>query len=69
MSKTFTITINSCRECKYVGHTGAFTTGGAKACCNHDETCRTRGYDCFKRVIRNPDNIVAWCPLKSGGKY
>ena len=45
------IQIDKCQECKHLDHTGAFTKGGEKPCCNHNQTCREKGYDCFKRVI------------------
>jgi len=77
------ITINKCSECKYGSHTGAFTKGGAKPCCDHDITVKEKGYDCFKRIIpyRSEDNeilhriqhvakgIPNWCPLTRGFKY
>ena len=61
--KVITTIIKTCADCPHRDHTGAFTKGGAKWCCGHDETCRTRGYDCFKRVIKNHDKIPGWCPL------
>ena len=64
-------------ECRYVSHTGAFTKGGSKPCCDHPETVKLKGYDCFKRVIpyrtiynddmpnsREPKSIPKWCPLR-----
>jgi hypothetical protein len=77
--------IRSCRDCKHLDHTGAFTKGGAKPCCNHPVTCEEKGYDCFKRVIpyrtnyeelggierpiRTVKGIPIWCPLKNGRTY
>lgn len=70
-----TITIKNCGECPNVDHTGAFTKGGAKPCCNHSKTVELKGNDCFKRVIpyrtdystnrpfRVPRRIPDWCPL------
>jgi len=46
-----TIKINSCIECQHSSHTGAFTKGGSKPCCNHPDTCRAKGDSCFDRVI------------------
>ena len=48
----FIIEIKSCDECEYRDHTGAFTPGGAKPCCDHTIAVEKRGYNCFKRVIR-----------------
>ena len=45
------IEVKSCNDCPHSDHTGAFTKGGAKPCCNHDEVVRTKGNDCFERVI------------------
>lgn len=78
-----TTIINSCYDCKYLNHTGAFTKGGAKPCCNHRQTCKEKGYDCFKRIIpyesvnnkyflnsiHSPKQIPKWCPLKRGYEY
>lgn len=68
--KTITTKINNCSECPFVSHTGAFTPGGAKPCCNNEEIIKEKGHDCFKRVIpyKNEstlDNrkIPDWCPL------
>ena len=72
------VDIKTCNDCKHKSHTGAFTTGGAKPCCNHPETCKLLGHDCFKRVIpyrtvhddnihrvyREPKSIPKWCPLR-----
>ena len=69
------IKIKTCDDCPHSDHTGAFTKGGAKPCCNHDEVVRTKGNDCFNRVIeyktdydrvppaRVPKRIPEWCPL------
>lgn len=72
------IEIKNCSECQYVSHTGAFTRGGSKPCCDHPETVKLKGDDCFKRVIpyktvhieylsrpsRQPKSIPEWCPLR-----
>ena len=77
------ININTCRDCKHLDHTGEFTKGGAKPCCNHPVTCKEKGYNCFKRVIPYKniyDNVFnreiheikgipVWCPLKNGNNY
>jgi hypothetical protein len=81
MSKV--IEIEQCEDCPHLSHTGAFTPGGGKPCCNHPETVKTKGSDCFKRVIpyknsiseianlpfRTPKRIPDWCPLESGEDY
>lgn len=67
------IEISNCSECPNVSHTGVFTKGGEKPCCNHPETVKLKGFDCFERVIpyksseglRKPKSIPKWCPLKS----
>jgi hypothetical protein len=77
-----TIQINNCGECKHGDHTGGYTKGGAKPCCNHDITVKEKGFDCFKRIIpyktelgyRDREIHIAkripiWCPLKRGCKY
>lgn len=72
------IEIKTCYDCQYVSHTGAYTEGGAKPCCDHPETVKSRGSDCFKRVIpyrqmprnyanttyRKAKKIPDWCPLR-----
>jgi hypothetical protein len=63
------INIRDCIECRHLSNTGAFTEGGAKPCCNHDVTCKIKGYDCFKRIINNTNTIPIWCPLKDGAPY
>ncbi len=60
MSKQIIIDIKNCGDCPHSDHTGAFTKGGAKPCCNHPKTVESKGDDCFKRVIpysnEYPDN-------------
>ncbi len=77
------IQINNCNDCKHHDHTGSFTKGGAKPCCNHNVTVKEKGYSCFKRIIpyKNKHNdiyntvyhivkeIPDWCPLKRGCEY
>jgi len=77
------IQINKCSDCKHSDHTGAFTEGGAKPCCEHPVTVKEKGYDCFKRIIPYTMKywelykrkfavaceIPIWCPLKRGYKY
>jgi len=69
------IKVKSCSVCPHYSHTGAFTKGGAKPCCDHPETVMLKGNDCFDRVIpygtdyegirsaRVPKKIPSWCPL------
>ena len=77
------IQINTCNDCKHSDHTGAFTKGGAKPCCDHRITINEKGSNCFKRIIpyksvywdlyhkefHEPKKIPDWCPLKRGYKY
>ena len=83
MSINIAININSCDDCKHVSHTGQLTKGGAKPCCNHDDTVKEKGHNCFDRVIpysseysdiwnrnfRVVKGIPKWCPLLNGGNY
>lgn len=81
MSITITVVINNCGECRHVGHSGAFTKGGAKAVCHHDDAVETAtrnksgiiGDDKYHwkyRVIKDRENkIPGWCPLKHGSRY
>lgn len=67
--------INNCTDCPHLSHTGAFTKGGAKPCCTHKETIKSKGYNCFDRTIpykiqhderpitRKIKRIPDWCPL------
>lgn len=57
------IPINTCEDCPHLSHTGMFTRGGAKPCCDHGETCKLKGYNCFKRVLKKFPKIPSWCPL------
>jgi hypothetical protein len=76
--KQIVINIKSCNDCLYLDHTGAFTEGGAKPCCNHKDIIKTKGNDCFERIIpyktgfinenksmpfNYPNEIPEWCPL------
>lgn len=77
------IQINKCSDCKHSSHTGGLTKGGTKPCCDHNVTCKEKGYNCFKRIIpytnipngysmndfHVPKKIPDWCPLKRGYKY
>ena len=70
-----TILIKNCTDCPHLSHTGQYTSGGAKPCCNHNDTVKQKGNDCFKRVIpyksnydnpitiKTPKSIPKWCPL------
>lgn len=76
------IEIHKCSDCPHISHTGAFTKGGAKPCCNHPETVKLKGHNCFNRVIpyhtsyteviertvRRPKRIPDWCPLSKLGQ-
>ena len=72
--------INTCGDCRHKDHSGAFTPGGAKAICGHDDApkCATNGkelegtdahemYHWKYRVLEK--GIPAWCPLSKGYKY
>ena len=37
-----TKTINTCRACHHVGHSGSFTYGGARTISEHDNACKIR---------------------------
>jgi len=37
-----TINIKSCEDCKYIGHSGAFTVRGARDICGHSDACTER---------------------------
>jgi len=77
------IKINKCDTCKHCSHTGGFTKGGAKPCCDHDQTIKEKGINCFKRIIPYTmrywevynrefaviKKIPDWCPLKRGYTY
>jgi hypothetical protein len=62
------IVIHECQDCPHKSHTGAFTNGGAKPCCNHPHTVEDRGADCFERTMKRRGGRVptpGWCPLIS----
>lgn len=62
------LSFKDCVGCRHLDHTGAFTSGGAKNCCNHDTTCEVKGNDCFKRVIKDVHKPPSWCPLRTNGE-
>ena len=78
------IKIEKCTNCPYLSHTGAFTKGGSKPCCDHSDIVNKKGDNCFNRIIpyknewthlhgRNltfkvPKSIPNWCPLSEAGK-
>ncbi len=70
-----TVTIDSCRECRHAGHTGAFTKGGSKPVCGHRDYCKSVKSDgedrmsCFDRILMDFPNIPQWCVLKHGSCY
>ena len=45
------VKIETCDDCRHSDHTGAFTKGGAKPCCNHPHLVEMRSDSCFDRVI------------------
>jgi hypothetical protein len=69
------VDIQTCKDCRHIDHSGAFTPGGAKLICGHREACNlaTLGikapekYDWKYRIL--PNIIPDWCPLKNGCKY
>ena len=72
MTKQIIINIEKCTSCPELSHTGGFTVGGAKPCCDHPTTVKERGNNCFKRVIPYKNShkslkvvkkIPKWCPL------
>ena len=85
MTKQIIIDIEKCNLCPNLNHTGAFTKGGAKPCCEHPETLKLKGMSCFKRVIPyrriyskeeheilhyiEVKKIPKWCPLPDKKKY
>ena len=58
------IKVENCAGCRHLDHTGAFTPGGAKWCCVHPETCKTKGHNCFDRIIESYPEVPEWCPLQ-----
>jgi len=63
--KQIVTNIRTCHDCPHKDHTGSFTKGGAKDCCNHRKTVESKGYDCFNRIIKDPNKIPGWCPLEN----
>ena len=77
------IQINKCSDCKHGNHTGGFTKGGAKPCCDHTITVKESGCNPFDRIIPYKKvywdlydkefpvakKIPVWCPLKRGYPY
>lgn len=77
------IEIKSCQDCIYLGHSGAFTKGGAKSICTHDAAAKTFTVD--KSINKkDPTDIYHWrhriindlnkeppqkCPLRHGHQY
>ena len=71
-----TIELLSCMDCRHKDHSGAFTPGGAKPVCDHDDApCGPTSikaedrYHWKYRVINKYPEIPSWCPLKNGSKY
>ncbi len=76
--KQIIIDIKKCTPCPHLDHTGTFTKGGAKPCCNHPEILKLKGMDCFERVIPNklvksfpldPESIVGYWKVKKIPKW
>lgn len=73
------VTINSCKDCRHLDHSGAFTPGGAKSICGHNKAVDTMTKE--SKFINEEDRhhwrhrqidiktIPENCPLKNGGKY
>lgn len=36
---TVQVTINTCKDCRHLDHSGAFTPGGALPVCGHNDAC------------------------------
>lgn len=70
-----TVTINSCRDCKYLDHSGSFTPGGAKLICGHRDAIPSRrsvgddNYHWKYRVIEDANKVWDRCPLMKGSEY
>ena len=69
-----TVIINNCEDCRHKDHSGAYTIGGAKPICGHDDACVKRKatfdkYDWNQRIIEDLNKIPNWCPLKLGSCY
>ncbi len=71
------VNIRKCSDCRHKDHSGAFTEGGAKQICGHQDACSTSRaknlgfdkYDWRARVLNNDLSIPEWCPLSKGSKY
>lgn len=78
------IEIKNCYDCKFAGHSGAFTPGGSIPVCNHSDSPRKRveGVRDFRDIKTkeiaekvfdqrriNNKYIPVWCPLKNGASY
>ncbi len=37
-----TVEIKSCRNCRFIDHSGSFTIGGARDICGHSDACKKR---------------------------
>ena len=61
--------IYKCSQCPYISHLGAFTEGGAKNICDHEDAVfwATNSYTIdryhWKHRIVNPNTIPKWCKL------
>ena len=71
------VEINKCSDCIHLDHSGAFTEGGSKPICNHEDAfCTARAkqmgctrYDWKYRVVTTDGPLPDWCPLKTGSQY
>lgn len=49
------VTIESCRDCRYIDHSGSFTPGGARTICNHPDVIEIVGE--IKKIFKPNDYI------------
>ena len=77
MSLTVAVQLKCCSDCHHVGHSGAFTPGGAKDVCDHADAVvrcpngKAKGDDRYhwKYRVGRRSRIPSWCPLKYGSPY
>ena len=80
MTLKVVVTLETCFDCRSIDHSGAFTKGGVKTICNHNDavefftvgkTLRNKRdkYHWRHRVIKNPYKIPGLCPLRHERKY
>jgi len=61
--KNIVMNIYKCYDCPHSSHTGAFTPGEVKRCCDHPKTIKKKGRNCFNRIVDEYPEIPSWCPL------